>query len=408
MSQSNGCLKTTMKLLAGFFALLVILSLPISLLIFDVSRVVFSPEILSEQLTSKLIESGFLRSFIIDQLSSPDFLEKMGPGDIHFIEILENLSPSDRENLVDILLPPDWLANQIGQVFHAFNIWFDNEEPLPKLVLDIQPLKDRLMRGGAEEILEMIVDSWPSCSTDQIEQLREGGMRFEDIPILYCEPPEPFRGQLMGSATESLMEFVREIPPEFVLGEEQADPQEAADTMAAKEWIRLVRTLSRVVWLIPIALLGLIMALVIRSWSELGRWWGIPLLLSGVMIFGYVLLMPIAMDYMLPRMLSDIRFEAEPVYQMAEMVVTGLTDAIRELLVFHTLLIGGTGLVLLVVGWLIGRRAAVVKPGPPMERSPSPGWEASAEEEPSSAQMPYQPPVSPIPEDDSSMEGSKE
>ncbi|HEY44859.1 MAG TPA: hypothetical protein G4O11_12840 [Anaerolineae bacterium] len=408
MSQSNGCLKTTMKLLAGILALLVILSLPISLLIFDVSRVIFSPEILSEQLTSQLIESGVLRSFVTDQLSSPDFLEKMGPGDINFMQILENLSPGDRETLVDILLPPGWLGSQIGQVFRALNVWFDNEEPLPKLVLDIRPLKDRLMSGGVEEILEMIVDSWPSCSTEQTTQLREATLQSKDIPILYCEPPEPFRERLMGYGTEMMIEFVREIPPEFVLGEEEVDPQEAVDTMATKEWIRLVRILSRVIWLIPIALLGLIMALAIRSWSEFGRWWGIPLLLSGVIIFGYVLLMPIGRDFMLPRLLSDTRLEAESVYEMAEMVITGLVDVIRGLLVFHALLIGGIGLVLLVVGWLIGRRAATAKQGPPVERSTFPSRETPVEEGPSSGYIPPPPPVSPMPEDEIPIEGPEE
>jgi hypothetical protein len=408
MSQSNGCLKTTMKFLAGFLALLVILSLPISILIFDVSRVVFSPEILSEQLTTQLIESGILQSFVTDQLTSHDFLEKMGSGDNNFIQMLVNLSPSDRETLVGILLPPDWLKTQIGGVFHALSVWFDNEEPLPKLVLDLRPLKDRLTMGGAEEIIQMIVDSWPSCTPEQIEQLSQAALRTDEVPILYCEPPEPFREQLMGFATEMMMKFIREIPPEFAFGEEETPPQQTVENMAAKEWIRLVRTLSRVAWLVPVALLGLIMALAIRSWSEFGRWWGIPLLLSGIIIFGYVLLMPIALDYMLPRLLSDIRFEAEPVYEMARIVVDGLGEVIRGFLMFHALLIGGIGLVLLVVGWLIGRRAALAKPKPPMERSFSAIRDTPADEGSSSAYIPPPPPLPPMPEDEIPIEGPKE
>ncbi|HEY47335.1 MAG TPA: hypothetical protein G4O14_11190 [Anaerolineae bacterium] len=402
MSQSNGCLGTTMKLIAGFLALLVILTLPLTLLIFDVSRVVFSPEILSEQLTAELIESGVLRSFVTDQLLSPEFLGRMGPGDINLMELLQDLSPGDRETLVDIVLPSGWIKSQIAEVFNALNSWIDSEEPVPKLVLDIQPFKDRLMRGGAEEILEMIVDSWPSCTTNQNEEIQQALRRSEAVPILRCEPPEPYRERLMSYATEMMMEALREIPPEFVIGGEEIDPQEAVDMMVMKDWIRLVRTLSRSIWLVPIALLGLIMAFAIRSWSEFGRWWGIPLLLSGVFIFGYALLTPLAREQLLPRLLSDIRYESPAVYEMGKLVVEGLIDVILGLLMFHALLIGGIGLVLLVVGWLIGRRKATI---PSIEKLPSPYGETPSEVEPPGSQIPPPPPVSPIPEDETTVEG---
>lgn len=405
MSQSNGCLGSMMTLIAGFLVLLFILTLPITLLIFDVSRVVFSPQVLSEQVTSELIDSGVLRSFVTDQLLSPDFLEEMGPGDIDFMQILQDLSPGDRETLVDIVLPSGWIKSQIARVFNALNIWIDSEEPLPKLVLDIQPFKDRLMMGGAEEILEMIVDSWPSCTPDQNAQLREALQRSEEVPILQCEPPEPYRERLMGLTTEMMMEALREIPPEFVIGGEEIDPQEAVDMLAMKEWIRLGRTLSRSIWLVPIALLGLIMAFAIRSWSEFGRWWGIPLLLSGVIIFGYILLMPIAREQMLTRLLADIRYESPAVYGMARMVVSALVEVILGLLMFHALLFGGIGLVILVVGWLIGRRTTT---GPPVERLPSPVRDMPVEAEPPGPQIPPPPPISPIPEDETMFEGPEE
>lgn len=401
MSQSNGCLGITMKWLAGFLALLVVLTLPLTLLIFDVSRVVFSPEILSEQITSELIESGVLRSFVTDQLLSPDFLEEMGPGDINLRLILKDLSPDDREALVDIVLPPGWIKSQIAAVFNALNHWIDSEEPFPKLVLDLQPFKDRLMGGGAEEILEMVVDSWPSCTPDQNAELREALQGSEEVPISLCEPPEPYRERLVGSATEMMMDALREIPSNSVIGGEEIDPQESADLMAVKEWIRFVRTLSLSIWLVPIAMLGLIMALAIRSWSNLGWWWGIPLLLSGIIIFGYALLTPFTRGQLLPRLLSDIRYESPVIYEMGRLVVEGLIEVILGLLMFHALLIGGIGLVILVVGWLIGRRKAT---GLTIEKLPSPYGETPPEVSPPGSHIPPPPPVSPIPEDEIGVE----
>ncbi len=395
MTQSNGCLETMMKLLAGFLVLLVILTLPITFLILDVSRVVFSPQILNEQLTSELIESGVLRSFVTDRLLSPEFLDRMGPGDINLMQLLQDLSPGDREALVDIVLPAGWIKSQIAGVFNALNIWIDNEEPLPKVVLDIRPFKDRLMRGGAEEMLEMIVDSWPSCTPDQAAQIREAFEGSKEVPFLQCEPPEPYRERLMSVATEMMMEALSEIPPEFVLSGEEIGPQEAVEMMTLKEWIRLMRAISRSIWLVPIALLGLIMAFAIRSWSALGRWWGIPLLLSGIIIFGYVLLIPLTREQIPPRLLTDIQYESPAVYEMAKLVVGALIDVILGFLMFHALLIGGIGLVILVVGWLIGRRTAT---GPPLEKPHSQLRDTPVEEEPPDPQIPPPPPISPIPE----------
>jgi hypothetical protein len=394
-----------MKLIAGILAFMVILTLPITLLIFDVSRVVFSPEILSEQLTSELIESGVLRSFVTDQILSPEFLDRMGPGDMNLIELLQDLSPGDRETLVDIVLPPGWIKSQIAGVFNALNDWIDGEEPVPKLVLNIQPFKERLMSGGAEEILETIVDSWPSCTPDQTAQVREALQGSENVPFQRCEPPEPYRERFMGLAIEMMMETLREIPPEFVIGEEEIDPQEMGDMMALKDLIRLVRSLSQAIWLVPVAMLGLIMAFAIRSWSDLGRWWGIPLLLSGIIIFGYVLLMPIGREQLLTRLLPDMRYESPAIYEMGRLVVEGLIEVILGLLMFHALLIGGVGLVILLVGWLIGRRKAT---GPPREKVPSPFGESPSEMEPPELQIPPPPPVSPIPEDETSVEGPEE
>ncbi len=81
MSRSTGCLNTLMKMIAAFLAFIVIVALPISLLIYNVARVVFSSEIMSDLLTTRLVESGVIRGFITDSLLSPEFLQEQGPGE---------------------------------------------------------------------------------------------------------------------------------------------------------------------------------------------------------------------------------------------------------------------------------------------------------------------------------------
>lgn len=158
---------------------------------------------------------------------------------------------------------------------------------------------------------------------------------------------------------------MREVPQELSLSGDQPYSQDMDDIAAMKEWIRLARALSRSSWLLPIALLGLIMALAVRSWGELGRWWGIPLLIGGVLTLLLAVLVTAMGEVLLTSQLSDLKREAEAVYGLLMVIIGSLKDVIIGSLLFHAALVSGIGLVLLVGGWLINRRTSSLPPGQP-------------------------------------------
>ena len=397
MSRSTGCLNTLMKMIAAFLAFIVIVALPISLLIYNVARVVFSPEIMSDLLTTRLVESGVIRGFITDSLLSPEFLQEQGPGEFDFSRVLKNLSPEERGAIVDILIPPEWIKNQISASFNAIYSWVDDDRPLPSIHLDMGPIKGRLLGGGAAEIVDTIVDSWPSCSAAEVEHLREVIEFGGEFPEFLCEPPEPFRGRVIDLTSSQLIQIVREVPQELSLSGDQPYPQDMTEIATMKEWIRLARDLSRSIWLLPIALLGLIMALVIRSWSALGRWWGIPLLIGGVFALMIVPLVSAVGEIFLAQQLSDLQHEANAAYELLVIVIDGLREAIFGGLLFHAALVSGIGLALLVGGWLASRRTSSM----PLGQS-GPGMASVAISEDVSSPPPVSPPplVTPLPEDE--------
>ena len=356
MAQSTGCLNTLMKILAAFLVFVVIVALPLSLLMYNIARVVFSPEIMSDLLTTRLVESGVIRGFITDTLLSPESLRGQGPGEFDFSRVLKNLSPEERGAMVDILIPPKWIEDQISNSFKAAYTWIDDDRPLPLIALDMRPIKERLLGGGIVEVVDTIVDSWPSCSVSEVEHLREVIEFGGEFPEFLCEPPEPFRGRVIDLTSEQLSQMVRELPEELPLSGDPSHPSDLADIAVMKEWIRLARALFRSIWLLPIALLGLIMALVIRSWSELGRWWGIPLLIGGVFSLMMIPLVSNVGEKYIARQFSDLTHEAKAAYELLAMVFDGLRDAILGRLLFHAVLVGGIGLALFVGGWLVSRR----------------------------------------------------
>lgn len=397
MSRSTGCLNTLMKMIAAFLAFIVIVALPISLLIYNVARVVFSPEIMSDLLTTRLVESGVIRGFITDSLLSPEFLQEQGPGEFDFSRVLKNLSPEERGAIVDILIPPEWIKNQISASFNAIYSWVDDDRPLPSIHLDMGPIKERLLGGGVVEIVDTIVDSWPSCSAAEVEQLREVIEFGGEFPEFLCEPPEPFRGRVIDLTSSQFIQIVREVPQELSLSGDQPYPQDMTEIATMKEWIRLARALSLSIWLLPIALLGLIMALVIRSWRALGRWWGIPLLIGGVFALMIVPLVSAVGEIFIAQQLSDLQHEANAAYELLVIVINGLREAIFGGLLFHAALVSGIGLALLVGGWLASRRTSSMPLG-----QPGPGMASVAISEDVSSPPPVSPPplVTPLPEDE--------
>ncbi len=352
-------------MLAAFLALIVVLALPISLLIYNVARVVFSPEIMSDLLTTHLVKSGVFRGFITDFLLSPESQQEQGPGELDFSRVIENLSPEERGAIVDILIPPEWIKEQISASFNAVYSWIDDDRPLPLIHLDMGPIKERLLGGGVTEVVDTIVDSWPSCSAAQMEHFREVIEFGGEFPEFLCEPPEPFRSKVIDLISSQLIQVVREVPQELSLSGDQPYPRDMTDIAAMKEWIRLARALSRSSWLLPIALLGLIMALAVRSWGELGRWWGIPLLIGGVLTLLLAVLVTAVGEVLLTSQLSDLKRQAEAVYGLLMVIIGSLKDVIIGSLLFHAALVSSIGLVLLVGGWLINRRTSSLPPGQP-------------------------------------------
>ncbi len=398
MSQSTGCFTTFTRIIAAFLALFVVISLPITLLVYDFSRVLFSPEVISEVLTTRLIDSGLVQNIVSDVLLSPEFLSDLGPRDLDMVRIIEDLTPAERETMFGIILPPGWIKDQISTLVMELNIWIDNDQPLPRMLFDMRPIKQRLTMGGAEEVVDMIVASWSSCTPEQLQRISEiviGG----ETPLPLCEPPEPLRSQLLDFNTAQIIKVLRQIPPEFHLTGDEFDERGFADIAELKGNIRLVRALTTSGWLFPLALLFIIMAIAVRSTRDLSRWWGIPLMLSGAITLGMVVLGSLIGENLLNRLLAGIRSEMEIIYTLLMNVAEGFMESILGFLFFQALLVGGIGFVLLVVGWLIGRRSTAIPSGQQSKRPQYKDTGSAPGTPPTTSNVHPPPPVSPMPLD---------
>ncbi|MGB2895425.1 MAG: hypothetical protein WBB65_04580 [Anaerolineales bacterium] len=393
MAGSNGCFNKGMRALAIAVALAFILVLPLTLLGRDLAKVIFSPENVSGILRSRLLESGFVNNIAAENFLSERWFAEMDMGGGELKPMFQNLSQAEREEILTTLMPPEWVDAQLDNIIHAFFAWIDSETPAPRIVVDLLPLKQGLLKGGLRRTLDTVIDSWPSCTTDEIDIMSQELMRTGVIPIEVCEPPEPYRSQLLDFTVAELAFLIRGQPDKLQLIDSlDAPPTEIS---VVKEQLQFLRSVMMWGWFFPASLLGVIMILVIRSMRDLGQWWGIPLLIGGLLSIVVIIIVSAGRIGFIGNLLADGAPAGALLYRAFEIVLLGILVAVIRLAFFHALLITGAGLAL----WLITRQVSK-RAGAHSAHKPESGDEVPAEHV---FGIPLPPPVPPLgsgPDDD--------
>jgi hypothetical protein len=389
MSAKPGCLGTLARLIAVALALIFVFTLPVTLLARNTANVLFSPEVVARIVSARLLDTGALRQAAVEaMLSAQTSTPGAGTG-MDLQQALALLTPRDRDTIVNMLLPDGWVREQIGSITEGLYAWLDNSEPLPAVSVDMQSIKDRLLGGGAGRMAEIVVSSWPTCSVEQLGALAEapGVPGSESFP--FCQPPEPYRSSMIREATSKLTEVAANIPASMPIafGEPPRDPSQV---LAIKQQIRMLRFFARWGVFVPLSLLGLIMALVIRSWRGLARWWGVPFLVGGALSLAPLLAGP-ALNRQLLQGVAAMGGVPPAVAEMLRGVGSGLIDAVLRPQGWQASLIGGLGLALVLASLFLGQKAPLQ---PPLASPPSSAPSQPALSPPSTSAPP---PVAPHP-----------
>ncbi|MEJ2607171.1 MAG: hypothetical protein P8Z41_10910 [Anaerolineales bacterium] len=189
MSEPMSCLQLSMRILAAICALIFIVTLPFGLLAFFSSNVIFSPEELSSTLSESLIASGVLRRSITEMLSEMEFGDDF-EDDTEVRQALSDLSADEWDRIIDLLLPDAWMENQLKGAVMSIHTWLDDDRLTPGIEIDLRPIKARMQGESMLEVIDLIVDSWPTCTQEQVDRMQQASVEAGHPVILYCEPPE--------------------------------------------------------------------------------------------------------------------------------------------------------------------------------------------------------------------------
>ena len=352
MNGWEGCMRAVLRVIAGILVVVFMLTMPVTLLAHNAASVLFSPAAMARVLSSQLIDSGLLRNYIIDQLLTSG---EPASGTPSFSGATAYLTPDQKDAIAQQLLPDSWAKDQITALSNGLYAWLDSRDPSPNLSIDMQPVRERLTRGSGP-IVQVIVDSWPACSLADLVRLAGAVFGSEGFP--YCQPPEPLHSAVVRAATQVVQGMAAVLPESLSLNAvtNVIDPVKAEQTKAQ---LRLVRFVMRWAWVIPLALLGLIMALAVRSWKGLALWWGVPLLSGGLLTLVPVLLGPgLTRQYLqqwaagtgMPAIFTDT----------VKSVGSGLMSAMLQPQLAQGMAISIFAALMLLVGLLLKRRPAGV------------------------------------------------
>jgi hypothetical protein len=190
---------------------------------------------------------------------------------------------------------------------------------------------------------------------EQVNLIRTQIARTGEIPLIACEPPEPMRRELLGLADETLQDRIHNIPSNIRLFDPRPEDVRPGEAIELKRNIQFIRAWTSSSWLLVFATLGLIMALTIRSFQDLAKWWGYPMLASGVFLFLLVLIVSEPFTRRIVRAMSSIGLP-EVFRPSIEGIAHNLQEAFVGLALFQFILLISAGIGLLLIAYFLRRR----------------------------------------------------
>jgi hypothetical protein len=278
-------------------------------------------------------------------------------------ESFNRLDRDDWHHLLVGLLPPEWLEEQTASLMTQLNHQIEHPEADAGLYLDLTKLKGRLAGDVGLQSVNQIIQSQPPCQEGELErQIANLDPATGEIDLPDCLPPAESLEMMQPHLLTILSDVSTDIPDEVDLrpgaggGGHASSGESGPNLLMILHWIR---HLGRFGLLLPLGLLGLIALFAVRSWRDLCIWWGVPLLVTGLVGSVAALLGPNLLEMGLHTVLT----ENIPMGFSPGFVEFGL-GVIQELIgaMLKWILYGGMGLTLSGLALLaLSRRPLLVQ-----------------------------------------------
>ncbi|MBT4268738.1 MAG: hypothetical protein HOK67_31860 [Deltaproteobacteria bacterium] len=258
------------------------LALPVSLLVTDVSRQVFSEEGLTELTMASTLSNEGLPQRIRETIWFHHwYSEKLEYGP----RLLATGIRADQwVDLFAIVLPEKEREKVVSSVTGGLFTWLENDEAYPQIRVDLAPALANVHSNADEAALWAINGlKIPACKENRVKELQTGNYGNELKALISCRPPVAERKGVAEHLAPIVLKMLDQAnPPQSIDVTQQLKSRfEEGKMVAMKSKLNQARKALSLIWILPFVVFILALALVVRSREQLMRWAGWSLLASG-------------------------------------------------------------------------------------------------------------------------------
>lgn len=356
-----------MSLLSRLFALClmipIVLVTPCAFWSFNVNRVAMDPATYTRALETDNFYTSLLPAFIDGAANAPTTDPQVK---VAFNSLIQNMSVGDWGNVSEKLVPANWLSGQIDGNIIRFFEWLDGSKPVPNIVFDLKELKANLSNTNkTRSVADIMIPRLPPCTKEQQAQIKNAPPTGDPTKLPLCDPEKKdLRDTMAIGFAQILVALNEQIPNQWTLADQlkKVDSPSSGphglselrlDQIRAQIW--LLQRMIALLFLIPLALLSIIIIVAIRSGKQFFRWLGWALIASAIITAMTWLLLPtiaLALHFS-PDQVQDMGQSGQLIGSLVAGVVTSITSALSYGLLIQIAIAGGIGFVAVALSILL-------------------------------------------------------
>ncbi|HPH96296.1 MAG TPA: hypothetical protein PKW33_07340 [Anaerolineaceae bacterium] len=360
-SSSGGFLKG----LGVLFIILFIFILPLSLLAFDAGAALFNAEKVKTFVADEVIRSDLVPAGLAYLSELQAKRRGSGEDEPDIVKLIRLLQLEDWRTIRQEILPNEILVPMSNSAVQSFYDWIDSEFLYMQVMLEMQPLKDRVNSEHGANSIMVAYGKLKPCTDAEVKDFESrmaAAKVGDDVPYNLCVFPDPYHEDQFNDYVASLQEVVNNVPVKFNLTAAMYEDEDTTvkGSSPAKDQLRLMRALAAWAWLLPLLLVLAVAGCSVRSLLDVTRWLGVPLLVGGLL----TLVPPLLYSAVITAFLSAGPLAEFPALLTQELirVIVRLAGLVFDPMLMQALTLSALGLLLVGLGAWLGRKE---KPAPP-------------------------------------------
>jgi len=351
--KKSGCIVFLLLILS----ILLVLTSLVAVFGYDVWRVAFNPTLVKQMLTDEIINSPLVPRILEDlslrraqeRVESGESLSGVNEPDV--ILLLSYVGYEEWDQIRSLVITEDFVTHVVSVSVDGLYSWIDSAEAAPQFVWDMSELKERLIDQPGEDSIMIAYEQLPECTDEEVADFtgRLGAVPL-GVEVLYnlCQFPDPWYEDQVDDYIHALIDINQNIPENYDFNQLIGNTGLSGGTLAAvKTFLRLMRFVGHWGWIMPLVLIILIAAIGVRSFGDLGKWVGIPLVIIGLLLLGTVLLVKPSLLEMLTNAISAELSDLLHSEIMASF--TRLSDHIFQPMLIEGAVFLGVGVILIIL-----------------------------------------------------------